>query len=219
MYKEEEYLQLSGIQHFAFCRRQWALAYIEQQWQENVRTAEGRILHENAHDVSMKEKRGETIIVRAMPICSQRLGLSGECDVVEFQEDKNGITLREYQKKYRVVPIEYKRGSPKKGSEDLLQLVAQAMCLEEMLCCEISGGYIYYGEIKRRLKVDFTEELRRKVEEMTKEMHQYYERSYTPSVKRTRNCNACSLQEICLPILNQKKSVRKYILERMEEAE
>ena len=160
MYTEDECLQLSGIQHFAFCRRQWALAYIEQQWQENVRTAEGRILHQNAHDASLKEKRGETIIVRAMPVSSAELGISGECDVVEFQEDEKGITLNQYSKRYRAVPIEYKRGSPKAEDADLLQLTAQAMCLEEMLCCEISVGYIYYGETRRRLKVEISEELR-----------------------------------------------------------
>ena len=88
MYKEEDFLQLSGIQHFAFCRRQWALAYIELQWQENVRTVEGKILHENAHDVSMKEKRGDLLIVRAMPIHSREMGVSGECDVVEFHKEK-----------------------------------------------------------------------------------------------------------------------------------
>lgn len=86
MYKEEDFLQLSGIQHFAFCRRQWALAYIELQWQENVRTVEGKIFHENAHDVSMKEKRGDLLIVRAMPIHSWEMGVSGECDVVEFHK-------------------------------------------------------------------------------------------------------------------------------------
>ena len=218
MYTEDEYLQLSGIQHFAFCRRQWALAYIEQQWQENVRTAEGRILHQNAHDASLKEKRGETIIVRAMPVSSAELGISGECDVVEFQEDEKGITLNQYSKRYRAVPIEYKRGSPKAEDADLLQLAAQAMCLEEMLCCEISVGYIYYGETRRRLKVEISEELREKVKKMLGEMHQYYERSYTPTVKRTKSCNACSLKEICLPILNKKRSVKSYIMEKVEEA-
>ncbi len=75
MYKEEDFLQLSGIQHFEFCRRQWALAYIELQWQENVRTVEGKILHENAHDASMKEKRGDLLTVRAMPIHSREMGV------------------------------------------------------------------------------------------------------------------------------------------------
>ena len=93
MYEEEDFLQLCGIQHFAFCKRQWALAYIEMQWQENVRTVEGKLLHEKAHDPSIKEKRGDTLIVRAMPIHSRRLGVSGECDVVEFHRTKDGIPL------------------------------------------------------------------------------------------------------------------------------
>ena len=93
MYKEEDFLQLSGIQHFAFCRRQWALAYIELQWQENVRTVEGRLLHETAHDASIKEKRGDLIVVRAMPVHSRELGISGECDVVEFHKSKDGVTI------------------------------------------------------------------------------------------------------------------------------
>ena len=93
MYEEEDFLQLSGIQHFAFCKRQWALAYIEMQWQENVRTVEGKLLHEKAHDPAIKEKRGDTLIVRAMPIHSRSLGVSGECDVVEFHRTKDGMPL------------------------------------------------------------------------------------------------------------------------------
>ena len=93
MYEEEDILQLSGIQHFVFCKRQWALAYIEMQWQENVRTVEGKLLHEKAHDPAIKEKRGDTLIVRAMPIHSRRLGVSGECDVVKFHRAKDGIPL------------------------------------------------------------------------------------------------------------------------------
>ena len=108
MYKEEDFLQLSGIQHFEFCRRQWALAYIELQWQENVRTVEGKILHENAHDASMKEKRGDLLTVRAMPIHSREMGVSGECDVVEFHKVKDGIHLAGKEGVYKAVPIEYK---------------------------------------------------------------------------------------------------------------
>lgn len=137
MYKEEDFLQLSGIQHFAFCRRQWALAYIELQWQENVRTVEGKIFHENAHDVSMKEKRGDLLIVRAMPIHSWEMGVSGECDVVEFHKVKDGIQLAGKEGLYKAVPVEYKRGRPKTDDSDILQVAAQAMCLEEMLCCDI----------------------------------------------------------------------------------
>lgn len=211
MYNEEDYLQLSGIQHFAFCRRQWALAYIELQWSENVRTVEGKLLHEKAHDVSSEEKRGDLIISRAMPIHSRELGVSGECDIVEFHRKETGITLSGRNGKYEVVPIEYKRGSPKQNDVDVLQLTAQAMCLEEMLCCEIPYGYLYYGETRHRSKVNFEEPIRQKVRESFQEMHHYYDRRYTPRVKRSKSCNACSLKDICLPSLGVDKSAASYI--------
>lgn len=219
LYKEEDFLQLSGIQHFAFCRRQWALAYIELQWQENVRTIEGRILHENAHDSSIKEKRGELIIVRAMPVHSRELGISGECDVVEFHKAEEGITLNGREGKYKIIPIEYKRGEPKKNDVDELQVAAQALCLEEMLCCTIPFGYIYYGGTRHRTKVLFNDPLREKVKSMFKEMHRYFEQRYTPKVKRTKSCNVCSLKDICLPILNKNKLVSEYINKQILEEE
>ena len=217
MYKEDDFLQLSGIQHFAFCRRQWALIHIELEWEENVRTVEGVLLHEKAHDASIKEKRGNLIITRALPIHSRELGISGECDVVEFHKSKEGITLSGIEGKYTVTPVEYKRGKPKNNDFDVLQVTAQALCLEEMLCCEIPFGYIYYGEIKHRIKVEFTEELRQKVKSMFLEMHKYFEQRYTPKVKISKSCNACSLKDVCIPKLNKELSVKKYIDKRLNE--
>lgn len=217
MYKEDDFLQLSGIQHFAFCRRQWALIHIELEWEENVRTVEGVLLHEKAHDASIKEKRGNLIITRALPIHSRELGISGECDVVEFHKSKEGITLSGIEGKYTVTPVEYKRGKPKNNDFDVLQVTAQALCLEEMLCCEIPFGYIYYGEIKHRIKIEFTEELRQKVKSMFLEMHKYFEQRYTPKVKISKSCNACSLKDVCIPKLNKELSVKKYIDKRLNE--
>ena len=137
MYEEEEYLQLSGIQHFAFCRRQWALVHIELQWAENVRTVEGRLLHEKAHTVTSREKRGDIIISRAMPVSSRELGISGECDIVEFHRCEEGISLQGYDGRYDVIPVEYKKGKPKSSHVDILQMAAQGMCLEEMLCLSL----------------------------------------------------------------------------------
>ena len=105
MYEEDEFLQLSGIQHFAFCRRQWGLAYIELQWQENVRTVEGKLMHERAHDASIAEKRGDLVISRAMPVKSRELGISGECDVVEFHRCEEGIPLAGREGLYQVIPV------------------------------------------------------------------------------------------------------------------
>ena len=144
-YREEEYIQLSGIQHFVFCRRQWALAYLEQQWVENERTADGRIMHRNVHDSSFREKRGDLLIVRGMKVSSARLGLSGECDAVEFRRSPKGVPIFGQEGTYTVTPVEYKRGKPKEDECDIAQLTAQAMCLEEMLCCDIPVGFLYYG--------------------------------------------------------------------------
>lgn len=210
-YNEDEYLQLSGIQHFAFCKRQWALAYIEQQWAENLRTVEGEILHKNAHDQSLVEKRGNLILSRGMAIHSRTLGVSGACDVVEFHRDDNGIALHGREGLYKVFPVEYKRGEPKKNDVDILQLAAQALCLEEMLCCRIEKGFIYYGETRHRITVEFSDELRKRVSDLFKEMHQMYDRRYTPKVRRTKSCNACSLKDICLPVLCKSKSAKEYI--------
>lgn len=210
-YKEEDFLSLSGIQHFAFCRRQWALIHIEQQWQENVRTIEGMILHEKAHDSDASEKRGDLIISRGMPIFSRTLGTNGVCDVVEFHKSNDGITIFGRDGLYNPIPVEYKRGNPKENNADILQLCTQAMCLEEMLLCHINQGYLYYGETKHRLCVKFNEELRNTVKKTFEEMHQMYNRRYTPKVKPSKGCKACSMADICLPKLCKNISVKSYI--------
>lgn len=217
MYQEDEFLQLSGIQHFAFCRRQWALAYIELQWVENVRTIEGHLMHERVHDETIVEKRGDLLISRGMPVQSRELGISGECDVVEFHKSQEGISLSGHDGVYTVVPIEYKRGKPKENEIDILQLAAQAMCLEEMMCCEISVGYLFYGETRHRVPVVISEERKENVRGMFQEMHHYYKRGYTPKAKRSKSCNACSLQNLCLPMLGKAKLVKAYIAQAIEE--
>ncbi len=211
IYSEDDYLKLSGIQHFAFCRRQWALIHIEQQWEENFRTTDGKIMHENVHNHDFNEKRGDLVITRAMAVSSARLGVSGECDAVELRRSDCGIELYGLDGKYTVTPVEYKRGEPKEDDCDVLQLTAQAMCLEDMLCCNIPFGYLYYGEIRRRVKVMFDKDIRQRVEDMLKEMHELYRRKYTPKVKRRKSCNACSLKNICLPVICGNKSALSYI--------
>lgn len=214
-YQEEDFLSLSGIQHFEFCRRQWALIHIEQQWQENVRTLEGEYLHEKTHDSDASEKRGDLIISRGMSVFSKTIGVTGVCDVVEFHISKNGITIYGREGLYSPLPIEYKRGEPKENDADVLQLCTQAMCLEEMLLCHIYEGFMYYGETKHRLKVVFDEELRNKVRNTFEEMHQMYNRRYTPKVKITKGCKSCSLADICLPRLCKNISVQSYIEKNM----
>jgi len=216
MYSEDEYLLLSGIQHFAFCRRQWALIHIEQQWAENYRTADGEVMHRNVHDAGFHEKRGDIVTARAMAVSSARLGISGECDAVEFRRDDSGIEIFGLEGRYSVTPVEYKRGKPKEDGSDEMQLAAQAMCLEEMLCCMIAEGFLFYGETRRRTRVLIDEELRRRTETALREMHELFRRRYTPKVRRTKACNACSLKNICLPVLCSEKSARAHIKAMIE---
>lgn len=216
MYKEEDFLQLSGIQHFVYCRRQWALIHIELQWTENVRTIEGKLLHERAHDPGYNEKRGDTVISRGLSIHSPSLGVSGECDIVEFHKSSGGVPIIGREGLYRLVPVEYKRGEPKTHDADRLQLAAQAMCLEEMFCCEIPLGYLFYGETRHRHIVEFGHELRQRVSDCFNEMHELFEREYTPIVRRNKGCNACSLKNECLPVLHKAKSGKEYIEEAIK---
>ena len=172
---EEDYLQISGLQHYRFCPRQWALIHLEQQWAENLRTTEGVLLHERAHQEGLRESRGDLLTVRGLRVFSPTLGLSGACDVVEFRRG-SGVPLAGREGLWQAYPVEYKRGSPKADSCDALQLCAQAMCLEEMLCCDIPEGALFYGEPRRREPVVFTEELRQEVRQCAAEMRDLYRR-------------------------------------------
>lgn len=154
-YAEDDYLMLSGIQHFQFCKRQWGLIHIEQQWAENEATAHGQILHQKADDPYIKEKRKDIITSRAMHVSSKTLGLYGILDVVEFHKDENGVALKGKRGKWLPRIVEYKRGKPKRDTRDIVQLVAQTICLEETFGCPIETGYLYYHSVnqKRSLKL------------------------------------------------------------------
>lgn len=214
---EDSYLMLSGIQHFQFCKRQWALIHIEQQWEENVKTVEGQHLHRKTDKPFVREKRGNKLIVRAMPVKSNELKITGICDVVEFIRDDTGVEIVDAEGKYVAYPVEYKRGKPKIDDSDILQLIAQAMCLEEMLLCEINIGYMFYNETKHRVEVPLTTEYKNKVRAIVEEMHNYYDRKHTPKVKTGSFCKNCSLQNICLPKLMNKRSVKSYIEGKLNE--
>lgn len=209
-------LLISGLQHFSFCRRQWALIHIEGEWEENYFTVDGAILHERADDPYATEKRGDTIVSRAMEVRSAIYGIAGKCDVVEFRRSADGVPIRDRHGGRREglwlpVPVEYKRGSTKEDDADRLQLCAQAFCLEEMLACPaIPVAYLYYAQTKRREPVALDPPLREKTAECLREMRMLYDRAYTPRVKTSAKCRSCSLREICLPKLQKYPSARAY---------
>lgn len=170
-----------------------------------------------SHDGMLSESRGDLIISRGMPVFSRTLGASGECDVVEFKKSKNGIELNGKEGFYDVFPVEYKRGAPKQSDEDIMQLAAQAICLEEMLVCEIHYGALFYGETKRRFKVEITNEIKQNVRDMFEEMHKYMSSGYIPKVKPNKSCNACSLKNLCMPKLYKLSGVSDYLKQNLGE--
>ena len=209
-YAEDDYLMISGIQHFKFCRRQWALIHVEQQWAENEHTVIGELMHKKAHDPYLTEKRKDLLVVRALPVSSRTMGVSGECDIVEFRKCEDGVKLHGHRGFYSIYPIEYKKGKPKHSEEDILQLTAQAMCLEEMFSCHIEKAGLFYCETHRREELEISMDLRTKTIAMLEEMHQYYKRGYTPKVRPNQGCRSCSLSEVCLPKLCKYPSVDSY---------
>ena len=217
MCDDRDYLMMSGIQHFVFCKRQWALIHIEQQWAENIHTALGKLDHARCHNGDLYEKRGELLTIRNLRVVSHRLHLSGNCDVVEFRKDPQGISIRYCDGLWKPMPVEYKHGHSKINDADRVQLCAQVMALEEMLACDIREAALYYAETRRREIVEISQQLRIITQSMSDEMWQYYRRGHTPKVKTGKHCKSCSLNDLCLPRLCQRVSVQKYLDEVLQE--
>ncbi len=219
LYSENELLMLSGIQHIAFCKRQWALIHVEQQWVDNILTVEGHHLHERADDPFTTETRGNVITIRSVWLVSYSLGLYGKADLIEFirSEDDQGISLKEKTGKWLPRPVEYKRGKPKPDERDEVHLCAQAICLEEMHHISISSGALYYGETRHRCEVIFTDEIRRKVVDYSRLMHEYFEKGYTPPAEYKTHCKSCSLMDLCMPKnFERPSSVNQYLKNNLE---
>jgi CRISPR-associated exonuclease Cas4 len=185
-YAEDDLLPLSALQHLLFCQRQCALIHLEGLWAENPLTLEGRHLHERV-DAGQGSMRAGVRVARGVPLRSLRLGLSGRADVVEFYQNGSAV------------PIEYKRGRPKRDDSDRVQLCAQALCLEEMLGASIPAGVLFYGRTRRRLEVAFDAELRERTEAAAARLHELIASGRTPRAAREPKCERCSLLHLCLP--------------------
>lgn len=240
MYDIDDLVPISALQHFAFCERQWALIHLECVWEENPLTAEGRILHERADEYTVENRR-DIRIVRSLGLRSLRLGVTGKADVVEFHLLKGddaskgkktegdgadyagttgGVILAGASGLWRPYPVEYKRGKPKIGSWDDIQLCAQAMCLEEMLGAVVDEGALFYGEPKRRKEVRFDEALRNETERIAMRVHESVRRGTTPSAEYSHRCERCSLIDSCLPKTAVKRGrVGAYLMHACEHPE
>lgn len=202
-YPEDQLIPISALQHVLFCERQCALIYLEQIWDENRLTAEGRILHERVHS-GEDESRGDVRIARGLRLRSLKLGVTGQADVVEFHRQPDGT--------WKPFPVEYKRGRPKPDICDEVQLCAQAMCLEEMLSVFVEEGAIFYGQPRRRHPVVFTDRLRQETEAAAQRVRELLQQGITPPAVYERKCKNCSLVEKCMPkTVGRGKSVSRYL--------
>lgn len=209
------FLPLSGIQHMAFCPRQWALIHLEQMWAENYCTIEGKYLHMQADNPYIKEKRRDLIVSRAMPIISEALKLQGIADIVEFyrsETKEDAVTLEKKLGYWNPVPVEYKKGKSKADDRDRVQVCAQGICLEEMMGVHIYHGYLYYGATHSREEVIFTEELRYLTKKKSDEMYELFLNGTTPPAVKSKKCCLCSLIDLCVPELTSgNRNVKRYI--------
>lgn len=211
-YAEDDLLPLSGLQHLAFCERQCALIHIEQAWEENLFTAQGRIMHERVHEAD-HASRGDIRVEYAMPLRSLRLGLIAKADVVEFHRFKESSS-----ETWRPFPVEYKRGRPKKDNVDKVQLCAQALCLEEMLEVEVPSGALFYGKTRHRQDVEFDIDLRNETEDTAKRFHVLIEAGTTPKPVYGKRCNTCSMKHLCLPkTVGKARSIDSYLMDAVTE--
>ena len=210
MTEDDAFIPISALQHFLFCERQCALIHVEGAWVDNALTVEGSHLHEKAHE-GPSETRGGLRVARGLWLRSERLGLVGKADVVEFHPDASGTP--------RAFPVEYKRGRPKVHDADRIQLCAQALCLEEMLGQDVPAGAVFYGATHRREDVTFSPDLQVRTEATVARVRTLITEGRTPLARREAKCDACSLEDICLPgALGQRRSAARYLSDAMAAA-
>lgn len=199
MYREDELIPISALNHFLYCQRRCALIHIENIWNENIFTAEGRSQHTRVHGEHF-ESRSEKGTEFSLPVRSLRLGIAGVADIVETGADGT------------LTPVEYKHGKPKTDSEDSVQLCAQALCLEEMTGRRISTGYLFYFKIRKRVQVEFEAVIRRITEDTIAGTRNLLAGGVIPKPKYEKRCHSCSLFDACMPkIIEDDKEVTRYV--------
>ena len=209
MYADEDLLPISALQHLQYCERQCALIHIEKVWTENAQTAEGRVMHDRV-DNGGHETRGSVRTAYSLRLCSLRLGLTGQADVVEFHRQDDGA--------WRPYPVEFKRGKPKTDACDRVQLCAQALCLEEMTGVQVAAGALFYGETRHRCDVACDALLRGLTESLCMRLHALIEAGKTPPAIYNKRCESCSLIENCLPkSAGCNKSAKRWLARQLAE--
>lgn len=199
----EDYLAISALQHYAYCPRQFALIHVEQAWEENRFTAEGRLLHERVDSGQAEQRRG-TRYERGVMLESQQYQLRGKMDLLEIESGDPP----------RYFPVEYKRGKPKVEDWDRIQLCAQALCLEEMRNCVVEAGAIWYWEVRQRQNIEISTELHETTLAAIEGARAILQSGRTPEpTELTKRCRACSLVDVCEPKAFRKDKSFSYVEE------
>lgn len=219
-YSDDDMLMLSGIQHFVYCPRQWALIHLDQVWEDNRLTAEGEVLHKNVDNPMLRQKDRETITLRSVNIASRQLGLYGISDAIELTESselENTITHPKYPGRWKVLPVEYKHGKKKFDKCDEAQVMAQGICLEEQYGIHLYMGAVFYSETRSREYIEFTSDLRQFTIQCAEQMHEFYRSRKLPEIADKHKCKNCSLKDICMPELDKLPSVKNYLRKNLDE--
>lgn len=184
---EREVVAISALNQYVFCPRRCALMHVEGVWADNQHTVVGSLLHDRADEPGYETEEGVTLL-RALPLYSERYGLTGKADIVELRDGEP-------------VPVEYKKGRRRKFENDDVQLCAQALCLEEMIACEVSRGFIYHAASRRRREVIFDWRLREETVATIKAVREMLAAGRVPAAELKPRCDGCSLRGVCMPEL------------------
>lgn len=198
---DEDLLPLSALQHLVFCERQCALIHMDREWAENQKTAEGQTLHQKVDEGYRQYRRGLKQYA-GIHVRSLALGIQGRLDMLELLSNGAGPENAAFlglKGNWRMHPVEFKRGRPKRHDADRVQLCAQAICLEEMTGFRVEDGSLFYGEVRRREEVALTEELRTKTHDVARRLRILLSQDKLPPPVFKRHCSSCSLLEICQP--------------------
>ena len=197
----DQTIPISAVNQFLYCGRRAGLIYIEGVFEENEHTAAGSQAHERV-DAAGYETVGGVEALRALPIWSERLRLSGRADIVEARlkdPSLEGEARYSAENLRSVYPVEYKRGRRRQYDNDDAQLCAQALCLEEMFGMAVPAGAVFHAASRRRREVEITDELRRFTEEAVEALHQLIEGGEAPRAELKPQCSGCSLHAVCMP--------------------
>lgn len=220
-YSEDEMLMLSGIQHYMYCARQWALIHVEQVWEDNRLTAEGSLLHNTVDNPFYRTKNDGKITLRGVRLASETLGLYGIADAIELlptDDMTNSITHAKYPGRWLPYIIEYKHGSPKYDEVDEVQLAAQVICMEEMYNLHITEAALFYFETRRRERIAISSQLREQTYILADDMHRIFQTGEMPKPpQQLKKCHNCSLRDLCLPQLQRCTSASTYLKNNLYE--